>query len=86
MAHFCDLEDLLTDDRAGVKPSRNVGGYRPCFSDLMTELVHEDAIRNSETRHYQYCLAIEASMGEFGCLHSSEYRVFAVEFAHGRPD
>jgi len=71
MAHFCDLVDLLTNNRAGIKPGRSIGGYCPCFSDLMTELVHEDAIRNSETGHDEYCLAIEAGMGEFGCLHSS---------------
>ena len=86
MAYFRDLIDILTNNRAGVEPRRRIGGYCPRFTDLKTELVHEDAIRDSEARHYEYCLAIEAGMREFGCLHGSEYFVFAVEFAHGRPD
>ena len=73
MAHFCDLVDILTDNRAGVKPRRRIGSYCPRFTDLITELVHKDVIRDSETGHYEYCLAIEAGMCEFGCLHSSEY-------------
>lgn len=86
MAHLCDLVDTLANNCAGVEPGRKISGYRPCFSNLISEHVHEDAVWNSETGHYEDCLAIEAGMREFRCLHNSEYRVFRVEFAHGRPD
>jgi hypothetical protein len=76
MAHLGYPIDILAKNRAGVEPSRSISGYCPCFNNLTAELVHEDAVRNSETGHYQYCLAIEAGMREFRCLHSSEYWVF----------
>jgi hypothetical protein len=86
MAHLCDLIDILANNRAGVEPSINISGYCPCFANLMAELVHEEPVRNSETRHYENCLAVEAGIREFGCLHSSEYWIFGVELTHGRPD
>jgi len=86
MAHLCYLVGTLANNRAGVESSGGISGYCPCLNNLMAELVHEDVVRNSETGHDEYCLAIEAGVREFRCLHSSEYSVFGVEFAHGRPD